>query len=281
MPMAVQDGREFLVNSGVRLETLIAGCGPTVLFLHGGFWLGDENPFIRALAGRVRVIAPSHPGFGASDAPGPDLTTPGDLAYFYLDLLDRLDLSNVVIAGASFGGWIAAEMATKDCSRLAGLALIGAFGIRPGGRNDRDIQDVFGVPDRDLAKMAYFRPPPEAGNLRAIADDNELRRRLRARDGLAYYGWQPYMHNPRLQSRLHRIKIPTLVMWGAADGIVAPSYGRVYAESIPGAAFELVDNAGHLAHVEHSEAVSDRIAQFAAYVTGGASGAIVGESICA
>ncbi|MGE3248248.1 MAG: alpha/beta fold hydrolase, partial [Beijerinckiaceae bacterium] len=219
----------------------------------------------------VRDSAPSPPGLGASDAPPASITTPDDLAYFYLDLLEQMDLTDVIVAGASFGGWIAAEIATKDCTRLAGLVLIDAFGIRPGDRNTRDIQDIFGIPDEGLAAMAYKSPPEGAGNLRAINDDDELRRRLRGRDGLAYYGWQPYMHNPRLQSRLHRVKVPSLVLWGDSDAITSPAYGRTYAEAIPGATFELIGNAGHLAHIEQPQDVAARIAGFAAAVSGQAA----------
>lgn len=261
MAAAAGSGRDFIDNRGIALETFMAGDGPVVLFLHAGLWLGNEEAFLRELAIHARVIAPNHPGFGASDPPG-RLAAPDDLAYFYLDLIDRLKLQDVILAGAGLGGWIAAEIATKNCSALSGLVLIDAFGIRPGGRNDRDIADIFGIADSELVKLAYARPPDGAGNLRTINDDEELRRRLRARDSLAHYGWQPYMHNPRLQQRLHRIGIPTLVLWGDRDGIVLPDYGRAYANSIPGAQFELVPHAGHLAHVEQPQAVARCIAAF-------------------
>ncbi len=267
MTMPVEDGREMIDIGGVRLETFTAGEGPVVLFLHAGLWLGNEKAFLLELAGHVRVIAPNHPGFGASDPPG-NIATPDDLAYFYLDLIDRMKLRNVILAGTSFGGWIAAEMATKNCSALSGVILIDALGIRPGGRNDRDIADIFGIADRDLIKLAYANPPDGADNLRAINDDDELRRRLRARDGLAHYGWQPFMHNPRLQGRLHRISVPTLVLWGDRDGIVSPDYGRSFANAIPGAQFELISSAGHLSHVEQPRSVARCIAAFASEISG-------------
>jgi len=256
-------GIDFTSVNGIRLEILQKGEGPTVLFLHGGLWLGDERTFIDELAAHARVIAPSHPGFGASDPPG-SLVSPDDLAYFYLDLIDRFDLDDVVLAGANFGGWVAAEMATKNCGKLAGLVLIDALGIRPGSPTDPVIADIFAIRDSELVKLAYCNPPPDADNLRAITDDDELRRRLRARDGLAYYGWQPYMHNRQLQGRLHRIGVPTLVLWGDSDGVVGPGYGRAYADAIPGARFETVASAGHLAHVEQAVAVAARIGAFAA-----------------
>lgn len=262
MTTPVGNGRALINIGGIAVETFTGGSGPAVFFLHGGFWLADEEPFVAELSNHASVIAPNHPGFGASDAPG-DLQYPDDLAYFYLDMIDSLDLDRIVVAGASLGGWVAAEMAVKNCSKIAGLVLVDALGIRPGGRNDRDIVDIFGVPDPELAKLAYRHPPPGVDSLRAINDDNELRRRLRARDAMAHYGWQPYMHNPRLLARLHRISAPTLVLWGDSDGIVKPDYGHAYAQAIPGADFELIANAGHMAHVEQPQAVAERIAAFA------------------
>ena len=55
---------------------------------------------------------------------------------------------------------------------------------------------------------------------------------------MARYGWSPYMHDPKLKGRLHRIRVPTLVLWGAADRIAPPDYGRAYAAAIPGARFD-------------------------------------------
>ena len=65
------------------------------------------------LATRHDVIVPEHPGFGASDTPD-WLDNIPDLANFYLDVLDQLDLQNVDLVGFSIGGWIAAELAVRN-----------------------------------------------------------------------------------------------------------------------------------------------------------------------
>ncbi len=84
------------------------------------------------------------------------------------------------------------------------------------------------------------------------------------RVALSLYGWDPYLHNPKLKSRLHRIDVPTLVIWGASDGLVKPSYGRAYAELIPGAKFVQIEQAGHAPHVEQPEAFAKHVLAFAA-----------------
>jgi pimeloyl-ACP methyl ester carboxylesterase len=86
----------------------------------------------------------------------------------------------------------------------------------------------------------------------------------RARESTGRYAWSPYMHNPKLKSRLRRIDIPSLVVWGSADRMVTPDYGRAYAAAIPGARFEAIDGAGHFPHLEQPDELARRIAGFVA-----------------
>jgi pimeloyl-ACP methyl ester carboxylesterase len=104
---------EKIEVGGIAVETLIAGDGPPLLFLHGGDYVAQNQLFLDRLAKRFRVVMPRHPGFG--NTPRPTwFRTVGDIAYLYLDLLDRLDLRNVMLAGSSFGGWVALEIAVRS-----------------------------------------------------------------------------------------------------------------------------------------------------------------------
>ena len=78
------------------------------------------------------------------------------------------------------------------------------------------------------------------------------------------YGWRPYMHNPGLKQWLHRVRAPTLVVWGDNDGIVTPEYGEKLAAALPNAKFERIAQAGHYPQIERPEAVAAAIEQFAA-----------------
>ena len=64
--------------------------------------------------------------------------------------------------------------------------------------------------------------------------EDELAIVARDRESFARFGWEPYLHNPKLKYRLHRIRVPTLLIWGANDGIVTPQYGEAYRKLIPG-----------------------------------------------
>jgi pimeloyl-ACP methyl ester carboxylesterase len=85
---------------------------------------------------------------------------------------------------------------------------------------------------------------------------------VRGREAFALYGWKPYMHNPRLKRWLHRIDLPTLLLWGAEDRIVTPAYGEGWRHAIPGARLETIQQAGHFPHWEQPEAFVERLSAF-------------------
>jgi pimeloyl-ACP methyl ester carboxylesterase len=66
----------------------------------------------------------------------------------------------------------------------------------------------------------------------------------------AKIGWNPLLHDPRLESMLPQIRAKTLVLWGAGDRIVAVDYGKKFARLIPGARLEVIPECGHLIPLE-------------------------------
>jgi pimeloyl-ACP methyl ester carboxylesterase len=250
-----------VLGEDVTVDVYSAGTGPTVLLLHGVEGREADASFIAALAERFHVLAPSHPGFGLS--PRPDwCDSVEDLAFLYLEWLKRLDLRDVVVVGLQFGGWVAAEMAVRDSSRLSRLVLIDPLGIKVGGREDRDIADVFAISRTELDARVFADPDCGPGDL-TQAPREDVMHIARNEEALALYAWEPYLHNPRLRRWLPRIDVPTLVAWGDRDGIAGVDYGRAYAESIPGARFEVIDHAGHRAQVEQPTVLAALIAEHA------------------
>lgn len=243
-----------------RIEIIDRGSGRPIVFLHPGIGLHGTAPLLEGLAGHGRIIAPAHPGFERSALPR-HFSTVDDLAYFYLDLLDEMNLNDVVLIGASFGGWIAAEMAVKSCERLFALVLADAVGIKIGSRESRDITDIYALPDDEVARRSFSDPAHFVHDYQHVSDP-DLLTIARNREAHTLFGWAPYMHNPKLLSRLHRIKIPTLVLWGSADGIVTPDYGRAYAAAIPGARFQEIAGAGHYPHIEQPEPFARQVLDF-------------------
>jgi len=251
----------FVKIRGVRLEIIDRGSGRPLLFLHPSIGIDPAAPALDHLGkAGMRLIAPSHPGFGHSDLP-PSFTTVDDLAYFYLDVMDALDLRGAVVAGVSFGAWLAAEIAVKSTERIAKLVLADAVGIRVSDDPaTSDIADIFAMPEKEFIALAYHDPAKGARDP-ALPEDR-LWVQARNLESTARFAWAPYLHDPKLKGRLHRIGVPTLLLWGAQDKIVTPDYGRAYAAAIPGAQFATIEGAGHFPHIEQPEAFASKVLSF-------------------
>jgi pimeloyl-ACP methyl ester carboxylesterase len=247
--------------AGIEVEIEERGAGRPILFLDAGEGVAPNHDLLDVLARRFRVIVPTHPGWGR--APLPEwISATDDLAYLYLDLAEALGMERAILAGVGFGGWIAAEMAVRDASRFAALVLAAPLGIKLGGVLDRDILDMHAVTQDRLAELAWA--DPRRGEIDFTQrSDEELVAIARGREALLVFGWKPYMHNPRLKHWLHRIKLPTLLLWGAQDQIVTPAYGEGWRAAIAGARLDVIDDAGHFPHWEQPARFCERLAAFA------------------
>jgi pimeloyl-ACP methyl ester carboxylesterase len=241
-------------------DILRRGTGRPLLVLHGEAPLDPGAPMVDLLAAHAEVIAPTHPGFGHAARPD-EIETVYDLVHHYLDLVERLPHERVTLMGLSFGGWLAAEIAAACPHHLDRLILVDAVGIKISDRETPDILDQFNTHPAEVQRRRWHEPAKWAPDFDAMSDE-ALVAHARNREALCRYAWHPYMHNPRLAGWLRRIAVPTLVLWGGSDGIVAPAYGRAYAARIPGARFEVIEGAGHHPEIEQPGALVERVRAF-------------------
>lgn len=246
--------------AGVELEVLRRGSGNPLLLLHGFQHIDPRLPVVGLLSRNAQLIAPSHPGFGQSTRPD-DFRSVYDLVNLYLAFLDTLPPGPVTLMGLSFGGWLAAEVAVKAGRRIDKLILVDALGIKISDRETPDILDVFNRHPDDVCQASWHDPARCAPDYDAM-EDEDLIQRSQNWETLCRYGFHPYMHNPQLARWLPCIRTNTLVLWGASDGIVKPSYGEAYARLIPGARFETIANAGHHPEIEQPEALTASVDAF-------------------
>lgn len=245
---------------GVPVEIHGGGSGPPLLYLHAEQYFEPVKPYLDALAKKWTVIAPRHPGYGAASKAA-DLRSVDDLAYLYLDLLDALKLDEVVLVGASFGGWIALEMCVRNHARLSRLVLVSSVGVKFSGREERDFADLFYLRDEEAFPLLFADPKRHAPNYAAMSAA-QLEELARERQMLAHYGWRPYLHNPALKRWLHRVDLPTLVIWGEQDRFAKSSYGQSLAAALPKAELILIPGAGHYPEIEQSEATIRALSAF-------------------
>jgi pimeloyl-ACP methyl ester carboxylesterase len=261
MSLTAESAAPTLVVNGTRIDMIERGSGRPLLFLHPENGIEPALAAIEMLAKGARVIAPTHPGFGRSELPK-GMRTVDDLSYFYLDMLDQLDLRELTVVGVSLGAWIAAEIAVKSTARLAKLVMANAVGVKVGDRETRDIVDVFALTEKEFIDIAYCDAALGTRDYKTLPDA-EVLAAARAREATARFAWNPYFHNPRLRSRLHRIRIPTLFLWGTHDRMLSEAYGRAYCAMIPGACFEMIERAGHFPHQEQPKVFAEKVLAFA------------------
>jgi len=233
------------------------GEGSPFLLLHGGGGPLTVSAFADLVAAEpAHVITPTHPGFAGT--PRPDaLSSVRGLAQLYVALLETLQLKDVTVVGNSIGGWIAAEMALLESKRASRFILVDAVGIEVPGN---PVVDFFSLTPRQVAEHSYHDPdrfgidpttlPPEA--LQAMAGK---------RATLTVYAGTS-MNDPGLAGRLRAVTRRTLVVWGDADRIANPDYGRAFAAAIPGARFQLLEKTGHLPQIETPGQLLEAIRQF-------------------
>jgi len=244
---------EMLTVAGATIRLFRGGPAeadaPKLVFLHGAGGHTGWMAFLDELATRFAVFAPEHPGFGQSDDP-PWLDAVADLAYFHLDLLKTLGLDHVHLMGTSLGGWVAAEMAVRNTARLRSLTLVGAVGITADGE---PIPDIFRMPDDENLRR-FYADPERASRRFADLAKADLSVVAKNRATVTRLAYRPRFHNPDLAKWLHRIDVPTLLVWGASDGLVPPEFGEAYRARIPGSQLVVLPEAGHAPFDEQKDA---------------------------
>ena len=227
-----------------------AGTGQPLLYLHDTFsytWTRVHD----ALAAHYEVLFPIHPGCAGS----------GRLGRHRGHGRPGVSLSGCVChAGATTPG---------PARPLAwGLARGGVGGALPGDAARSILVDAFGLrvpeaPATDLLRLdaAQMRPVLFADPHAAVAQDlipdmpapESLEARFRARQTLARFAWQ-FPDNPKLSRYLYRVKTPTLIIWGAQDGVVSTAHAQAYLRGIAGAELVILPRCGHLPLAEQPEA---------------------------
>ena len=212
-----------------------------------------------ALRERFRLLRYDTRGHGGSPAP-PGPYEIGDLGRDVVHLLDRLGIGRASFCGLSVGGmtgmWLAAE-APERIERLVLLCTSALLG--PKSVWDERIATATG---RGMAALVdgvierWFTPAFRAENPKVV---EKMARTLRETDPRGYAGCCAAIRDMDLRDRLPSVGAPTLVVSGAEDPATPPEHGGLIADAIPGARFEVVPDAAHIANVEQPEKITQLI----------------------
>jgi pimeloyl-ACP methyl ester carboxylesterase len=225
------DQRKTLIHVGgvdIELETARAG-SPVAAVVRGG-GAGARGAFHRRAGRGFRGLHAVPAGLRHIERPD-WIRNLDDVAYIFLDLIEKLALKNVPVVGFSVG---LAGGRNRDQGRFLHLQTCAGRLLRDqaGGPFDRDVADFWCLPSSEVAKLKWHDPEKGKRDFPSMSEE-KLTIVARNVESLARFCWEPFMHNPMLKRRLHRIKVPTRVIWGEHDGIVTPAYGKAYADAIP------------------------------------------------
>ena len=232
-----------------------------LLLLHGtSASLHTWEGWVADLKRTRRVISVDLPGFGLT-GPFPD----GDyrIAHYtaFLDaLLDRLQVPPVVVAGNSFGGQLAWELAVASPERVSRLILVDAAGyprqsssvpigfrlaqvpalaplmarLLPRRMIESSVQNVYGDPTRVTDELVerYYQLTLRAGNRQALV--------------------QRFQQAPAgdSQALIRQVRQPTLILWGGRDGLIAPANAERFKADIAGSRLVIFEQLGHVPQEE-------------------------------
>src|SRR2546430_1844744 len=244
----------------VALTFTERGAGRPFVILHGGAGPLSVSGFADLLAEteQVRVIAPTHPGFGGT--PRPDaLDSIRGLAALYVALLDQLELTDVTVIGNSIGGWIAAEIALRGSPRITRVVLVDAVGIEVAGH---PVADFFSLTMDQVAELSYHDPDSFRVVVSRMAPAQQAAM-AGNRAALAGYGGTPSIVDRDLRGRLGAIAVPVLVLWGESDRIGDPDHGLGHAPAIPTARFHPLTGTGHVPQIETPQLLLSAVTAFA------------------
>lgn len=254
--------RSISLRGGLfSVELVEGGSGDPLLFLHGSGGL-RPGPYLDLLAEKFHVIAPSHPGFGATTGLD-EIDDIIDLALFYHDLMDELEIESAHIVGHSLGGMVGAELAALCGHRVRKLVLSNPVGL---WRDDEPVLDFFALtPSEYLEHLVHDTDAPGVKEALARPEAPEdvmeqMYQRLQSFSAAGKFLWP--IPDKGLKRRIHRIKAPTLLLWGESDRLVPPSYAEDFQSNIENAKVAILPECGHVPMIEKPGEFVSLVAEF-------------------
>jgi len=252
--------RDGMFSAQVR-EYGAASAEP-LLFLHGS---GGPMPdrYLDLLAERFHVLAPEHPGYG--DSTGLEhLDDIVDFALYYYDLMDVAGIESAHVVGHSLGGMLAAEIAALDPHRVRKLVLANPIGL---WRDDAPTLDFFSADPQTLMEAIWFDPVGEVASARRPPNMDDMEKlmeymyaSMQSLSAAAKFQWP--LPDKGLSKRIHRIKAPTLILWGEKDGLVPPVYAEEFRTRIRDSRVVILKQAAHMTMLEQPDEFASVILEF-------------------
>jgi pimeloyl-ACP methyl ester carboxylesterase len=266
-PMIAEVIRRSISVNGTQMSYLATGddsAAPPVVLIHGSgmnarYWVAQ----LRGLGGVV--IAPDLPGHGESDAPA-STTLDADVD-LVAALVAQVSEGPIVAVGHSLGGAIVLALAARHPAAVRGVVLLASCARLRGseGLGRWLLPFVPGALRKELvfsaAKRLLFAPGAPTTAVRfGMHELRGCRPDTLARDvALA--------RSMDMAAAARTLRVPTLILCGTRDELTPPALSRDLHALIAGSRLELIEGAGHMAHMEAPAAVNGEIDRFARSLT--------------
>jgi pimeloyl-ACP methyl ester carboxylesterase len=226
-----------------RLHYLVAGSGRPVILLHGlGLDALQWDGYIQALDDDGRVYAPDFLGFGRSDRPDVDYSTPLQTDVLR-GFMDDLQIRQADLVGLSMGGWVAANFARLYPDRVRRLVLVDAAGLR----FDPNGPEPF-IPRKasDVARLMRLGTP-RGTTIPALLAPGVVREMQALVPVVERHLVNKRLERGKLDGQLAGVTMPALLVWGALDELTPLAYGKEFHRQIPQSQLVIFENCGHMA----------------------------------
>jgi 2-hydroxy-6-oxonona-2,4-dienedioate hydrolase len=237
-------------------EYLEAGQGPTVTLLHGLFG-GPSNwaEVIPILAQEFHVLAPRFPLDGSIP-----ITSLQPLTEFVREFLDFKGVEHTALCGNSLGGQVALDFCLKYPDRVTKLILAGSAGLYERHLSDGSLPKPNKEFIREQAERVFFDKRHISEELiEQIYQQLQDRRYVRFLIRVA-----KVTRDYRMDDELAKVRVPTLLVWGAQDEVTPPSVAYQFHEHLPNAQLVFFDECGHAPPIEHPQRFSQVVREFLA-----------------
>ncbi len=243
-------------------------CGPIPTLLIHGFMLNKTiwGPQYDDLYDTTRIIAPDLPGHGHSDTA--EVMSVATMAQQCHQLLESLHIQTpIVVGGLSMGGYVALEYYRQFKEQVAGLMLVStrasADSAEVQAKRNQHIalvkeQGVSALTNELLplllAPESYDTMPALVEALRQISDSTSAAGTIG--------GLQAMRDRPAALPWLDQIDIPTLIIHGQQDQLIALTEAEEMYDKIATAELYAIPAAGHMPNLEQAELFNDLVAEF-------------------
>lgn len=253
----------------------------TVLFVHGlSSNLDSWKKNIAGLSSDYRCIAIDLPGYGKSSRSKTDYSL-SEYAGILNEMVEKMDLKNVVLAGHSMGGQIAMHSVIKYPETYKKMVLIAPAGIETFTAQEATVMKasytpamVVGASDEQILanyKMNFYSFPEDA---QAMVDD---RIAMKSAEDFQDYAEtvvnniHAMLEEPVIEE-ISEIEVPVLMIFGKNDMLIPNRYFhpsesiaslvKTSEEKFNNIEVKTIDEAGHFVNFEQSEKVNKEIRDF-------------------